>query len=244
MNTYLSSAQLKDKAKDKLTGHYGLLIGSSIVINLITFSVSSMITLFAPSGYTITGYILSTALSFLVSVFCGVFNVGVALMYLKFAIGNQASFSDIFYGFSHHIEKSLMISLVMNAIGFLPTLAYSVPFYAYMRTSNELYMYLMFPCLAVALVVNVLLALNLSQCYYLMLDFPDKSASEILSLSFRVMKGHKGRLFYIEISFLPLILLGYMSFIGVLWVIPYMQMTLTNFFFDIMKPTQEPNYYA
>ena len=52
------------------------------------------------------------------------------------------------------------------------------------------------------------------------------------------MKGHKGRLFYIELSFLPLLLLGAVSLIGLLWVIPYMQMTYAVFYFDIMKQEQ------
>ena len=97
---------------------------------------------------------------------------------------------------------------------------------------------MMFPCLAAAMILYVPLSLCLSQCYFLILDFPDKSASDILRASFRIMKGHKGRLFYIELSFLPLLLLGAVSLIGLLWVIPYMQMTYAAFYFDIMKQEQ------
>ncbi len=52
-----------------------------------------------------------------------------------------------------------------------------------------------------------------------------------------MMKGHKRRLFRLELSFLPLMLLCVLSFgIGFLWLNPYMQMTYTCFFLDLMNP--------
>ena len=51
------------------------------------------------------------------------------------------------------------------------------------------------------------------------------------------MKGKKLRLLYLEFSFLPLLLLSILSFgIGLLWLQPYMQMTYTFFFLDLMNP--------
>ena len=78
-----------------------------------------------------------------------------------------------------------------------------------------------------------------SQCYYLMLDFPNKTAGEILSLSLRLMRGQKGRLFCILLSFLPLLLLGWLSIVGTIWVGPYLQMAMALFYLDIMKPAQK-----
>ena len=208
MNRYASSSQLKDKAKEQLTGHYGLLIGIILVTGLISITINSILDIFVPMSAGTISYILSVAVTFLVSVFMGVFNAGTALVYLKFASGGTASLSDIFYGFTHHIENTLTVSLVM------------------------------IPCLAAAMVIYVPLSLGLSQCYYLMLDFPDKPAAEILKASFRIMRGQKGRLFYMELSFLPLLLLGAVSLVGILWVIPYMQMTFAAFYFDIMKQEQ------
>ena len=50
------------------------------------------------------------------------------------------------------------------------------------------------------------------------------------------MKGHKGRYFYISVSFLPLALLCLVTFgIGFLWLAPYMGMTFANFYVDLMQ---------
>ena len=73
--------------------------------------------------------------------------------------------------------------------------------------------------------------------FYLMLDFPQNSGKETLSLCWRLMKGHRSRLFLLELGFLPLMLLCILSFgIGFLWLQPYMQMTYACFFLDLMNP--------
>ena len=55
-------------------------------------------------------------------------------------------------------------------------------------------------------------------------------------MSRQIMKGHKGRLFYISISFLPLYLLGIFSFfIAFLWLLPYTNTVMANFYMDLMK---------
>ena len=238
MNTNLSSVVLKDKAKEKLTGHYGFLIGISVLLGFISFFISFFILILIPTT-TIASMIIAECMTFIISVFIGVFTVGISLIYLKLASGNTASFSDLFYGFNNNIQRSLAISLVVNAVSMIPTIAYTIPYQLFLHTGQEIYLFLMLPCLAIALVIFVPLSLGLSQSFYLLLDFPSKSASDILSLSFKVMKGHKARLFYIEISFIPLILLGTISCIGMLWISPYIKMTLTNFFFDIMKTEQK-----
>lgn len=239
MNIYLCSADLKDKAKDKLTGHFGFLIGISFIIGFINFFASFILSLIVPVTSN-TSYIISQCIQFILVTFIGVFDVGVTLVYLKYASGNNnVSLTDIFYGFSHNIQRSLFISLVFNAVSLILSLSYSIPYRIYLMTGDQTYLYIMFPILAVALLIYVPLSLTLSQCYFLMMDFPGKSATEIISLSAKVMKGHYLHLFYIEVSFIPLVLLGIVSVIGMLWINPYMKMTYTNFFFDIMKTEQK-----
>ena len=70
-----------------------------------------------------------------------------------------------------------------------------------------------------------------------MLDFPQNSGKETLKLCWRLMRGNRKRLFLLELGFLPLLLLCLLSFgIGFLWLEPYMHMTYTCFFLDMMNP--------
>lgn len=54
------------------------------------------------------------------------------------------------------------------------------------------------------------------------------------------MVHHKGRLFYLNVSFIPLFLLGILSFgLAFLWILPYMTATETEFFLDLIKNNTE-----
>ena len=237
MQTYLSSEELKEKAKENLTGHYGLLIGSSLFSGLISTAVLLVLSLFlSASPPSFISALLAEGVAFIVSVFAGVFTVGITLMYMKYMSGAQATFSDLFYGFSHNFQTALTVSLVMNGLSFVLEMSYSIPNYLYLYTGDMIFYYVAFPCLAAGLLICVPIYLMLSQSYFLLLDFPNESAGKVLSTSIRITKGHRARLFYLTVTFLPLLLLGIISLIGVLWIIPYMNMTLAAFYFDLMKP--------
>jgi uncharacterized membrane protein len=94
-------------------------------------------------------------------------------------------------------------------------------------------------------VVQILLSLTYQQAFYLLHDFPQYSAGELLRMSRRLMVGHKGRLFYIYVSFIPLILLSLLSFgIALLWVFPYISTTKTEFFLNVIKNSAPEKMYA
>ncbi len=239
MNHYKNRTQLKDDAKDKLTGHYGFFIGAMLFIGI----ASSIISWFLTGSFstdTAVGYIIFEAVSFIITVFLGLFSVGSALVYLKCACGTPFTFTDLFYGFTHNQNQGLILSLAVNAVTLLmiPVDLYSTKVYNETGSYMDL-LGIYFGGMAIVLIIEFFVQLLLMPCFYLMLDYPNKSAGELLRLSFQVMKTHLGRLFLLELSFLPLLLLGALSFIGVLWVVPYMNMTYALFYLDIMKPEQE-----
>ena len=95
MIQYASRAQLKEKARDQMAGHYGnailLSICRSLIVFSLTFAVSmtfTMIltvrTLMGGSAETsLTEYLLLTATTTLLSIFAGVFQTGITLFYLR-----------------------------------------------------------------------------------------------------------------------------------------------------------------
>ena len=83
-----------------------------------------------------------------------------------------------------------------------------------------------------------------SQSFFLLHDFPQYSAREILALSRKMMKGQKGRLFYVYVSFLPLFLLSLLSCgIAFLWVIPYVNATNAEFYMDVIQHSGSSSNY-
>lgn len=95
---------------------------------------------------------------------------------------------------------------------------------------------LFFGVLILFCVVYLITQIAFSQVLFLMLDYPDKSAGEIVKLGFKVMKGNWGRYFYIMCSFVLWDLLAFFTcYLSTLWVHPYKRMTYTNFYLDLLK---------
>lgn len=85
-------------------------------------------------------------------------------------------------------------------------------------------------------IISTILTLPFFPVFYMVLDFPDWSATTILKKSFEVMSGNKLRLFLLYVSFVPSFLLSIFTCgIPLIWVIPYMSMAETDFYLDMMS---------
>lgn len=240
MNHHLFCATLKDNAKERLTGRFGLLIGTQLLVMCITVFTTFLFSSFMAFPIMLDNAFLTTlfthAISLITGTFIGVLQLGIALMYLKIASGNpHVSLSDLFYGFQNQFHTALGISFIMSLIAVIPSIIAELALNAITATNPDIYP-LLSPVTDLGLgILSTLISLFVFPCYYLMLDFPGKSTGEILRMSLTVMKGQKGKLLYIILSFLPLTLLATISVIGSLWVEPYLLMTQALFFFEIMK---------
>lgn len=233
---YQTCSQLKENARRQLEGKYGTAVGMQMLVNLISFGAGFMIALFFPATTTLT-YVMQLIITFIVSAIMGVSTVGVTLYHLNIACGGPYGFGNLWFGFQNQFSKSLILSLVITGITFLYQIVIEIPMNLYAATYNITYIFLSFPVMLVAVVVFFYFTILFSLVFYLMLDYPTYSAGELLKMAPKVIKGHKGRLLYIELSFLPLIFLSFLTCgIGILWVNVYRNMTITNFYLDLMNP--------
>lgn len=236
MIRYKSSAELKDMAKGRLTGRYGTAILAVLVIKSIHFMINSFITTLVP-GTDLKSYLLTILLSTITSIFLGVYQTGLSLFFLNMACGQPYRVNDVFYGMYNQPMRSITVSLAVTLANVVCLTPYQIFATLFMSTQDTNYMMLMLVTAAIGLLIYVPVSLAISQSYFLLLDFPEYSGADALKASCRIMKKHMGRLFYIQASFLPLILLGALTCgIGMLWITPYMNMTYTLFFLDIMNP--------
>lgn len=254
MNNQISSnkspADLKSLAKGQLLGNYGTVIGIFILHMLCTLPLNFIISPFSqisPALYYLAYLLVYT--------FEGLLIAGEALVYLKTACHEPPSVSDLFYYFrgpySEKGAKVIRIQLVISAV----TVACTIPFEYVGRLLTQSmvnmdlsssaavglpfdpYLFLIYAILFVAgCSIRIFVQILLSQIFYLMLDFPDYDASQLLHLAPKLIKGHKARYFYIVLSFVPLLLLCIFSCgIGFLWIYPYMRATYANFYLDLVK---------
>lgn len=251
MNEYQSRVALKNRAKDILIGNYGSLILMALLrgltvmflnrfFNTLTQGVVSSVAKgnFGSAGPTLT-FIFTLGFSFLLSVLISILNVGFSLFFLNLACGKRLSVFSVFHGFQNETGKAFKISAIIVLVDSLISLPSDLLYTVLYRTNSFSHPWVLplIVILIIGFLIRLPISLGLSQCYFLMLDFPNSSAMEIVKMSFRIMKGHKVRLLVTELSFIPLYILSIFSFgIGLFWVTPYVNMVYTLFFLDIMNP--------
>ncbi len=251
MKQYKKNYELKNRARDGLEGKYKgaiLILFLSFVISwfarLVINSVASntMRSVYAMTGSASAAQAVTIVFDVVLlaaNILLGVMNVGIALYFLNIACGQEPFTKDLFYGFQNDSKKALMISAAVtlcNTVCLGPGQYLSQNF---LNTRDGKWVLPALAATAVGVCIYVPISLGIAMSFYLMLDFPGKSGKEVLKLCWRLMKGNRGRLFLLELSFLPLMLLCVLSFgIGFLWLEPFMQMTYAYFFLDLMNPRE------
>lgn len=236
MNDYLSSASLKSLAKGQLLGKYGTLIGAyaihMVCVYFATFSAAILV-----DTASIIGTIIYYIIAFIISLISGLFAFGEAYIYLKLACNQKVFVKDLFFGFTRSSDKILTVQAVLSLISMICGIPNILYLYINNSAPENAYLFLLSVVLILTFsIANIILSLMFSQSYYLILDFPQYSAKDVLTKGMKLMKGSKGRLFYIYLSFIPLFLLGMLTCcIGFLWVLPYFQAVCANFYLDLMK---------
>ncbi|WP_124066760.1 DUF975 family protein [Clostridium sp. E02] len=247
-----SSGELKKRAKRNLKGNYGLCIGVEFIIGGVIFAfymflflgvivlslIGDHLSLEVPMGSEMLMIILfSIFFTLLLVVVMGIFSPGILKIYMNISSGNKAKLNDLFYGFKNKPLKFLGLYALVAVISFLWVIPYLVVLVVCVITDFIPVMIVMLIATYILMAVGTILtSLYLSQSFFVMLDSPDKKIVSCIKESIEIMKGNKGRLFYISLSFMGMILLGYASFyIGFLWIFPYIRATLVEFYQDL-KP--------
>lgn len=235
MKNYQPYKELKSSARNALTGNY--LNAILVLINVKILSIIPVsLALLLISGNGIISITLFEIISFILTIFLQLFQVGICLFYLKINCGQHASLTDIFYGFSSNSNTGLKISLLFTSISYVCMLPHTILEYYNSFTQEVIDFKILYLVLLIGNIITQLFTIPFSQCYYLLLDFPNRTAKEIIRYSFSIMKHNFGRYLLFILSFIPLVLLSFLSFgIGLLWVLPYMQSSLASFYLDIIK---------
>jgi len=143
----------------------------------------------------------------------GAFTFGAAVFFLTFIRGGQPQLGDMFDGFKIY-GKTLGAYLLMALYIFLWLLLLIIP--------------------------GIIASLAYSQTFFILVDHPDMRVTEALRRSWRMMKGHKWRLFCLQlwISLLSILCI-FTLFIGLLWLVPYFHASLAKFYEDLHPPLNQ-----
>ena len=187
----LKRSVLKGKARASLLGHYMPLSSAFLSLAILQYIIT------APSGliqvHPPFGTILYYAVTFAISVFFGIFQVGITGLFLSNSCHQPVYAGGIFSGFWHEPLKAIQIQLVLSLLLCIPEIVPSLLFSLYLQSGrvNMVYLYAAAGISIVFLPFVLYVKTLYSQVFFIMLDFPELSAKECLKRSRRLMKGHK-----------------------------------------------------
>lgn len=141
--------------------------------------------------------------------------LGLTRYFVMFKRGANPQIENLFDGF-RLFGKSLLLQLVTGIFIFLWSLLLIVP--------------------------GIIAALNYSQAFFIMNENPEIDFMDAIRQSKQMMFGYKGKLFLLYLSFIGWSILCIFTLgIGFLWLAPYVQLTLTNFYEDLRSNYQQPS---
>jgi len=83
---------------------------------------------------------------------------------------------------------------------------------------------------------GIVKSLSYSMAFFILRDNPQISATEAITRSRKMMKGYKGKLFGLQLSFIGWGFLCILSLgIGFLWLLPYIYLSIANFYEELKQ---------
>ena len=171
----------------------------------------------------------------IINILLGVLVSGRAYLYMNLLYSQPVSTSDIFFGLRQQPQKAVTIQALFVLVDFIASIPAQIFMTRYITTRASSDMTAAVFLLGIGLIINIVVNLVYSQSFYILHDFPDRSAKEILATSRRLMKGNIFRLFYLNVTFIPLYLLGIITmFIPLLWIGVYRNAANCAFYQDLI----------
>lgn len=251
-----SRRELKVYAKKALNGKMPAALLSLLAVNglnvLAAYFVAGLF-----DGTTTLSIVLYEITLFIVYLILNLFNAGLNYLYLNMARGEEYSFGDLIYFFRHQPDRVVISGLALTVLEIIASLPYNYFWYTaepgLTMESQMNYLTTMLVVMVLTTVLNTLFSLPFSQVYYLQADDEELSGKEALKQSWKLMKGKKMKLFVLQLSFVPMMILSVFTlYLALLWVLPYMEMSLAEFYRNLrgefeelerMREQQEPTDY-
>lgn len=221
-------------AKMKLSGNWGIAIAAMLAVGAVNL-VGNILAVKLFPGDTVLPLVLSEIFVFVVSLIGMIFSTGYSYMLLNICRGREYKLGDLLYMFHNQPDRVLVAGLVVALIDTVV----QIPFYyvTYMvepGTTVEGMMHwyqLLLGAWVIAMVLSIILTVPFALAFYFLADNPNMGGIEALKASTRAMKGHIWQYLMLELSFVPLFFLSILTlYIGLLWLVPYMQFSETAFY--------------
>lgn len=214
----MNRKELKSNARACLKGKWGTAILACVIFSLLiggsggTAATSSGVdysnihidTGLAAAVFSI-GFLVILGIVIVLSIVFSPVMLGYTSFNLRLSNGESPTVGELFSLYKNNILRSFLFIVLKNVLVLLWSLLFLVP--------------------------GIVAHYRYAMAEYIMVQNPNISGREAIARSKEMMKGHKGELFVLRLSFLGWALLSVFTLgIGLLWLVPYMNQTETQFF--------------
>lgn len=228
-----AAAQIKAQARFSLLGHLPVAVGSILLYLFITFFLAGLAAS-ATDGDGLLFFVLSQVAAYLVQLVIGVLKYGLYSIFMDLQYRQPAFSSDVFRGFRENPYKIMQIEAILSGITLVCELPASYLVFTY---SGSLLAVLpgILAWEAVALAASIAVSLFYGLVWFVLLDYPELTWKQALQQSRRLMDGNRLLYLYILVSFIPLYLLGLLSFgVALPWISSYRYAAEASFYRGII----------
>lgn len=180
--------------------------GKTIAVFLLTILIGLIPTIFS---FFVGNGIAYGIINIIISIYTSLLSIGTFIFYLAIRRNEESSVKMLFSGTEYYL-KGFGIFILQSLICLVGIILFVIP--------------------------GIIFGLMYSQALYIYIQNPEMGIIECLKTSRLAMKGHKLDLVVLSLSFIGWILLSGLTLgILLLYVSPYMQLTLVNFYTDLME---------
>lgn len=237
-----TSSQLKQMARANLYNKWPIAIGLTAIHTLMIYLLNMCTSLFQSNDTK--GIVVQLAVRLIISMISSLFTVGSYFFYLNICRGRTYNTNNLFAAFKMNPDRFLVVSLIVQ----LPVILLQIPTISAplaVTVGDALHLSIHAAGYSIlAYFISVIFSMFFELAYFLMLDFQEMEALPAMKISAALMRGNKLRYLYIMVlSFIGWHILGTFSFeLGYFWITPYITMTMTYFYCDVLEQLKHSPY--
>ncbi|PEY33951.1 hypothetical protein CN354_18140 [Bacillus cereus] len=253
-------SELKREALESLRGRWGLSVGATFIYYLMAFAImfgmyfiffiSTMFFVFAVGGvadgvtdifykdmFSVGALIIFLLLYFIfiLALFSsqGITLYGYYNTVFQLSKKGDVTIDSVFEGFRGFkrmmVTMRVMILIPLYSGIWLPFLVMLIlPFLIPGDSSGFVVIFII--SMVITIILMIMAFFSYSMTFFVLIEHPEYPVLRAMKESKAMMKGHKMDLFLLYLSFIGWLILGTITIIGVLWVIPYMYTTTAHFY--------------
>ena len=233
--------ELKRISRENLTFHYTIPMGvffTGIMIPLLMeLPFASLQDQYATRLQTGIFFVAE----FLISIFSAVLTFGEYYMHLNMARKKTYTFSDLFYPVKNRSEVFLPAACLLAVVGLIGNAPALAGIYLLSEHRSLTAILPAVSGIVLSLILSYVIRVEFLLLYFVLLDHRDMGLLAAIKLARELLRGNRGRLWYVYLSFLGMQILSVLSLtVGFLWVSPYCKQTLANFYLSVSGTMPAP----